>query len=48
MTGARLLVVEDDESLGIVLVDALESEGYFTNDWTSVTGGSPGAFAADR
>jgi two-component system response regulator MprA len=28
VTGARLLVVEDDESLGIVLVDALEGEGY--------------------
>ena len=28
MTGPRLLVVEDDESLGIVLVDALERDGF--------------------
>ena len=28
MSDARLLVVEDDESLGIVLVDALEREGF--------------------
>jgi DNA-binding response OmpR family regulator len=28
VSGSRLLVVEDDETLGIVLVDALEGEGY--------------------
>jgi len=30
VSGSRLLVVEDDESLGVVLVDALEREGFRT------------------